>query len=142
MKQHRVENCLIGGTVVINLRGLNDREIVVPNGGFVFLKEEELSWVLSQSKVFQKGILKVVEPDELPDEVKMELPETKNAITKKDIPYFLELTQPKLLKELKEIDREDFLHELSKSATENDKPVKFIQIVEKRIEEILAERGL
>lgn len=130
MNQYRIENCLIGGTVIINLKGFNDREIIVPNGGFVFLKEEELSWVLSQSKVFERGILKVVSPEELPEDIKAELPISKDALTLKDIPYFLGLTQTKLTKELQDITREDFLSELSKKANEEDKSVKFIQVID------------
>lgn len=142
MKQYRIENCLIGGTVVINLKGLNDREIVIPNGGFCFLKEEELSWVLSQSKIFERGILRVVSPDELPTDIREELPVSKDAVTKTDISYFLGLTQAKLTKELQEITREDFLRELAKGANEADKSVKFVQVIENRIEELLEKKGL
>ncbi len=142
MKQYRIENCLIGGSVVINLMGLNQREILVPKGGFIFLKEEELSWVISQSKVFEKGILRVVNKDELSEEIKEELPDSKDALTVKDIPYFLELTQAKLTKELKEISREDFLRELSKKSNDIDKSVKFIKVIDDRIEELLITRGI
>lgn len=142
MKQYRVENCLIGGSVVINLNGLNQREIVVPSKGFVFLKEEELSWVLAQSKAFQRGILRVVNSDELPEEIKMDLPTTKDSVTSKEIPYFLSLTQAKLVKEIKDITREDFLRELHDKAVEDNKTVKFVEAIQNRIEEILSERGL
>lgn len=142
MKQYRIENCLIGGQVVVNLQGLNQREVLIPSKGFIFLKEEELSWVLSQSKVFQRGILRVVNKDELPEEILAELPITKDAVTAKDIKFFLELPITKFVKEIKEITREDFLQELLKESNEADLPVKFIKAVEKRIEELLLERGL
>jgi len=144
MKQFKVENCLVDGKVFINLNGLNGREIEVPAKGFVFLKEEELSWVISQSKAFDRGILRVAKTDEedLPEEIKLEIPQTKNALTVKDIPYFLGLTQAKLTKDIKEISREDFLRQLVKEATEADKPIKFVESIEKRIEELLLERGL
>ena len=138
----KVENCLVGGAVYLNCEGLSKdgRTIKIPSrtGGkglpFVMISEDELSWLMTNSKAFEKGSVRVINEGNLPADIVENLPQS--VITFLDIPEILNLPVTKFVKKLQEIETVDFLKEMIVKADELDKGSKTISAINKRIEEI------
>lgn len=140
----KIENCLIGSAVYLNCEGLSKdgRTIKIPARTegkglpFVFISEDELSWVLANSNIFDKGFVRTAEGSEIPEGIKEELPEQK-AITVLDIDAILKLSAAKFKTEVSKIDRPDLIRELLKKAEDADVGVKTIGVLNARLAEIL-----
>ena len=140
----KIENCLVGSAVYLNCEGLSKdgRTIKIPARAegkglpFVFISEDELSWILANSNIFDKGFVKTAEGSEIPEGIKDELPKQK-AVTVLDIDAILKLPVTKFKAEVSKIDRPDLIKELLKKAEEIDVGVKTIGVLNARLAEIL-----
>jgi len=140
----KIENCLVGSAVYLNCEGLSKdgRTIKVPARTegkglpFVFISEDELSWLLANSKIFDKGYVRIAEGSEIPEGIKEEIP-TEKSVTVLDIDAILKLSATKFKAEVSKIDRPDIIKEMLKKAEEMDVGVKTISVLKGRLGEIL-----
>lgn len=133
----KIDN-LLNSKVTLNLKDFNGKIYPIRPKGFVKITEEELSFVMNVSKVFKDGILKVSNKEVLSEDIDKTELESNNALTDEDINTLLKKTQKQLKVELQSIDSIDVIKRILEKANELDKSVKFIEIIEKRLEELIS----
>lgn len=132
MEKIKVRN--LGRSIVrVNLVNLNGKAIPINPKGFAFFDKDEVAYLRNTSKVFEAGVLKV-EDEEIAKELGVE--ESGNAVDEAGIAQILKMSQSKLSAKLKEIDNIQVVEAILDNANDADKSVKFIEIIEKRIEEL------
>lgn len=126
-----------GNGLTINLTRLNGKEVPIAPKGFAFLTIDELAYVRNTSKAFERGTL-VLEDGEMEKlEGKVDIPESPNALTDKDIVAILKLPVGQLGNKLEEITVIQVIEDILAKAKEADKSVKFIEAIEARKEQLL-----
>jgi hypothetical protein len=121
--------------VALNLTALNGKVIPIAGKGFAYLSEDELAYVMNTSKIFERGILKVVDAEKVSDII--DIPDSPNALAQADIVAMMKLTQPKLVAKLADITDRQVVEEILKVAKDNDKSVKFVDAIQNRLAEII-----
>ena len=140
----KIENVLVGSPVYLNCEGLSKdgRTIKIPARTegkgipFVFISEDELSWIMANSNIFAKGHVRVVETADLPESIKEELPK-EQAISVNDIDAMFKLSAAKFKTTIGKIEREDLIKEMIKRAKDSDISTSLLKVLENRLGEIL-----
>lgn len=132
MEKIKVRN--LGKSVVrINLVNLNGKAIPINPKGFAFLDKDEVAYLRNTSRAFEAGILKI-EDEEVAKE--LDVVDTPNAVDEEEIAKIMKMSQVKLNARLAEIDNVGVVEAILEEAMKLDKSVKFIEIIENRIEEL------
>lgn len=121
--------------VCINLSNYNGKEIPVNGEGFALLTEDELSYVLSSSKAFEKGVLKLA--DKQTTTLDIEIPVSANALTDQDILDLIKKPKAQIDLILAKIDNQKVLQRIIEMSKEQGKSIKLIDSFQKRLDEIL-----
>lgn len=120
--------------ITINLSSFNGKVIPLSQNGFAYLTEDEFSYLINTSKVFNLGILKVDAGQQVPEDI--EVPVSPNALTDDDIVKMLKLTQKSFAIELNKITDIQIAKRIFEIAKELDKSIKIIEMIEAKIEEL------
>jgi hypothetical protein len=120
----------------INLGKFNGKMIPVSPKGFAYLSEDELTYVINTSDAFKRGILVVMNKEKVSEDI--DIPTSPNALSKEDLSAIMKLPQAQLKIKLQEITERKVVQEILENAKANDKSIKFIDIIESRLEELRA----
>lgn len=123
---------LLDCQVNINLKLLNGKVIPIMPSGFTYLNEDEVAYLSNTSTAFAKGTLKI-EGDKPAD---LEIPDSPNAMTDKEIGAFLKQTQKAIREQIVDIDAQHIIKKMIEVAHEEDMSVRLIDILTSRLEEL------
>lgn len=132
MEKIKVRN-LGRSTVRVNLINLNGKAIPINPKSFAYFDKDEIAYLRNTSKVFEAGVLKI-EDMEVAKELGIE--ETENTVDEAGIALILKMSQTKLVAKLEEIDNINVVEAILEEANKSDKSVKFIEIIQNRIEKL------
>src|SRR5665647_547344 len=106
----KIENCMSGCAVYLNCEGLSKdgRTIKIPKKEkdsdelpYLFISEDELNWVMANSKMFKEGKVRVADEGNISTSIKDKLP--KEVFTELDIPSLLKVTPAAFAKKIQGI---------------------------------------
>lgn len=140
-KTIKVENCMPSGKIYFDLEnlGLGRKEAVLSGKinekiPFIYLSLDEIRYTVSISKVFEKGLARIANSQELPEDLQELLSYT--AVTVNDIDPILTLTSAKRKKKLAEIESQEILKSILTKAHESNMGSKDIAEIQARIDEL------
>ncbi|MGE6227627.1 hypothetical protein [Paenibacillus chitinolyticus] len=135
MEKVKVIN-LTASQVNINLTEMSNGKVVpIKPHAFALLSADELAYVRNTSAAFDRGTLRVDNMESVPAEI--DIPDSPNALTQNDIVALLKKPQKQIQLSIDEIDSVNVIRMILNTAKEQDKPVKVVEAIETRLNELL-----
>lgn len=131
----KVQN-LTKSAVTVNLTALNGRTKPIAPNGFTYLNEDELAYLRNTSRCFERGTLAISEATPAP--LELEIPLSHNALTNDDIQALIKKPSKALATALEDIDSIQLVREIREVAIEAEKSIKHVEVIDARIESLLA----
>lgn len=136
MVKIRVQNVANNG-VTVNLKEFNDKIIPIAGKSFAFLTEEELTYVMNTSKIFETGSLQVANKEALSSDIDLDSLKSPNTFTDEDILTLLKKTQKQVEVSLENVTNPDVVKRILAKAQELDKSVKVVGAIQLKLESLL-----
>lgn len=133
----RIDN-LTNSKITLNFKDLNEKVYPIRPKGFVKITEEELSYLMNVSTAIKDGLIKVANEDVLTGDINKDELKSDNAFTDNDIVTLLKKPQKALAVELENITSLDVVNRILVKANELDKTVKIVELIESRVEQLMA----
>jgi len=134
-KNVKIQN-LNASKIRLNFIKLNGRTVPIAGNGIAKITEDELLYLMNNSQAIKKGSIKVINEDELSNDIDKEDLLSPNVLTEDEIVELLKKSQATVKKEIAEIDSLEVIERIFNKANELDKSVKLIAIIEERLEEL------
>ena len=136
MVKIKVQNVANNG-VTVNLKEFNDKIIPIAGNSFAFLTEEELTYVMNTSKIFETGSLQVANKEALSSDIDLDSLKSPNTFTDEDILTLLKKTQKQVEISLENVTSPDVVKRILAKAQELDKSVKVVGAIQLKLESLL-----
>ena len=137
MVKIRVQNVANNG-VTVNLKDFNDKIIPITGKSFALLTEEELTYVMNTSKIFETGSLQVANKEALSSDIDLDSLKSPNTFTDEDILALLKKTQKQVEVSLENVTNPDVVKRILAKAQELDKSVKVVEAIQLKLESLLS----
>lgn len=134
-KNVKIQN-LNASKVKLNFTKLNGRTVLINGNGTVKISEDELMYLINSSNVIKKGSIKIVNENELSNDIDKDDLVSPNSLSDDGIIELLKKSQASIKKEIAEVDSIETIERILNKAHELDKSVKLIAILEERLEEL------